>query len=193
MCQTCQLFLHDFLEAGIPKDLALSKQTRIQSLRKILPELTEWIYRFYTRLPKEELDKALLTAARIARRGRPILEYEYLIHTATFNFLKYNVNWVKEEAEYMQLRLIESGYISTREKRGDLHQAYAYVSYMTPRAIICLQDLHEDHIHPKGLMTDLNFTRKPRQIQEDEMTCFDKDDDYQKEILEEVSLDNLYT
>lgn len=188
MCQQCRAFLRDFLEVGVPKSLALASQTRRQSLQKILPELTDWMYRFHSRLQKKEFDTALETASRIARRGRPVHEYEYLLHTATFNFLKFNVQWIRSEVLYLQTLLTESGFIRSN-KQGTMTNAYDYISYMTPRSILCLQELHEDHANPKGIFTNITSFLKPKQA--DEETCYDRDD-YQSEILN-LTDDDLYT
>jgi hypothetical protein len=189
MCQKCRIFLEDFLKAGTPSSLPLTKQIRAKSLSKILPELTDWVYRFHSRVQKDDFDSALKTASRIAKRGRSNPEYEFLIHTATFNLLKFQVQWIRNEVLYLQTLLVESGFIRTN-KQGSMTNAYDYISFMTPRSILCLQELHDDHIHPKGLLTDLRTFAKVKQ--EDETTCFDRDDDYQKEILEEDT-DDLYT
>ena len=79
-----------------------------------------------------------------------------MIQTATFNFLKYEVSWVSTEVDYIKPLLLESGFIKSYEKQGSLTKAYDYISYITPRVILLLQDLHTDHVVPKGLYTDLN-------------------------------------
>lgn len=192
MCQICQSFLEDYLLLGISKELPLTKELRMKSIRNILPELCDWVYRFYRRLPKEEFDKALGNASLIARRGRKLHDYEYLIQTATFNFLRFHLDWIASEVSYMETLLIESGFVRTKNKLGYHSNAYNYISYVVPRIILCLQDLHDDHVHPKGLNTDLSKLFKPKQKDIDSDTCFDSDDDYQKEILEEDT-DDLYT
>lgn len=190
MCNLCKQFLSDFLETGVHKDLPLANHVKIQRLRSVLQDLVDWMYRFYQKLPKEEFDKALITSARIARRDRKLLEYEYLIQTATFNFLKHDVSWVSREVNYIQPLLLESGFIKSYKKQGSLSKAYDYVSYITPRVILVLQDLHDDHRNPKGLYTDLSkLYRKPIHHDTDE-TCADQDD-YMSEILNEE--DDLYT
>lgn len=156
MCHQCLTFLHDFLEISLDKDLPITKQIHMKSLKHVQSELVHWFYNFYKRLPKEDFDKALETASRIARRGRPAREYEHLIQTATFNFLKFSVDWIKQELNYIQPLLLESGFIRSYQKHGDMNAVYNYVSYMTPRVYLVLHNLHEDHIHPKGIYTDLN-------------------------------------
>lgn len=192
MCPICQLFLQDYLLFGISKELPLSKELRMKSIRNVLPELCDWIYRFSQRVSKQEFDNALKNASCIARRGRKLQDYEYLIHTATFNFLKFHVDWIASEVSYLETLLIESGFVRTKNKVGYHSNAYNYISYIVPRIILCLEDLHDDHLHPKGLNTDLSKLFKSKQKDIDTDTCFDKDDDYQKEILEEDT-DDLYT
>ena len=170
MCRVCKQFLSDFLETGIHKELDLSNYIRISSLRSILPELTEWIYRFYQKVSPEEFSMALITSARIARRERNALDYEYLIHTATFNFLKFQLKWIDSEVDYIKSLLIESGFIRTRHKQGNTNKAYDYISYTVPRSILMIQDIHKNHVESQGLMTDLSNLYAPRQdIIEDEL------------------------
>lgn len=162
MCNICKQFLRDFLEIGIQKELPLAKCIQMKYFEMILPDLLDWMYRIYQRLPKEEFDKALMTSARIARRGRKPIDYEYLIQTATFNFLKFQVNWIPSEVDYMKTLLMESGFVKAKESS----KAYDYLSYMFPRVYLVLQDLHDDHENPKGLQTDLNkLFKKPKQEQ----------------------------
>lgn len=191
MCQICQAFLRDFLLHGIPRELPLAKQLHMKSMLNVLPELSDWIYRFYKNLKQEEFERASNNASLIARRGRPVLEYEYLIKTATFNFLKFHHEWISSEVSYMEILLAESGFVRSRTKLGYHSNAYNYISYIVPLAIIALKDLHDDHVKPKGLYTDLSKLYKPQKQKEEKETCADKDDDYQKEILEEVE-DDMY-
>jgi hypothetical protein len=193
MCQLCKGFLRDFLEIHLPQDLPLSKQIRMKSLPHVHSELVDWMFHVYTRLPKQEFEKAVETASRIARRGRPLLDYEYLIQTATFNFLKVSVGWINQEMNYIQPLLVECGFVKSKQKQGDMNTATNYLSYMTPRVIHLLNDLHNDHQYPKGLNTNLTHLNLRPPLQEDEQTCYDRDDDYQKEILDEIDLSDLYT
>ena len=93
----------------------------------------------------------------------------------------------------MKLLLVESGCIKGKDHTKVLLGAQEYISYMLPRVILCLLSLHDDHAKPKGLMTDISspLQFKPRR-QEDEDTVYDRDDDYQRAILEEDT-DDLYT
>jgi hypothetical protein len=157
-----------------------------KAFSRVAPQIADWLYRFYQRLSKQAFDKALMTASRIARRGRPAHEYEFLIHTATFNLLKHDLPWIHSEVSILELLLLESGFIRPRAAA-----AYEYISYMAPRVYLCLHELHNDHVNPKGLNTQLNDLAKPYMRQEDEGTCFDKDD-YQSEVLAEEECDDLY-
>jgi hypothetical protein len=192
MCQICQSFLQDFLLVGIPKEIALAKQLRMKSIRNVLPELSDWIYRFYQKLKKEEFERASGNASLIARRGRALHDYEYLLQTATFNFLKYNLDWVSSEVSYIEILLMESGFVRTSNRIGYHTNAYNYISYIVPLVIVTLQEVHDNHVHPKGLQTDLSKLCSKRRTWNDKETCADRDDDYQKEILEEKD-DDLYT
>ena len=190
MCNACQIFLFDYLTLQIHKDLPLAKQMSMKSLKYIQAELADWIYRFYKRVPKEEFEKALKTASNIARRGRPLHEYESLLHTATFNFLKFSNKWIHEEVQYIQPLLLESGFIRSNQKNKLMSASYDYISYTLPRVFLLLNDLHKDHLEPKGIYTDGS---KMLSTQDDKGTCYDGDLDYQTEILNEVDLRDLYT
>ena len=189
MCNACQIFVFDHLTLNLHKDLPLTKQISMKSLQHIQFELADWIYRFFKRIPKEEFKKALKTASNIARRGRPLHEYEYLLHTATFNFLKFSNDWISQEIQYIQPLLLESGFIRSKQKNGDLNATYNYISYIIPRIYLCIEDIHKDHLEPKGIHTDLT---KMLSRQDDKDTCYDRDLEYQTEILNEVDLSDLY-
>lgn len=193
MCQTCQTFLYDFLRADLSKNHKLTHTIRGKSLQKTLPEFVDWCARMNNRIKEDKFKEAVETANRIARRGRSNAEYEFLIYTATFNFLKVSLPWISEELNYMKLLLVEAGCIKGKDHTKVLLGAQEYISYMLPRVILCLLSLHDDHVKPKGLMTDISspLQFKPRR-QEDEDTVYDRDDDYQKAILEEDT-DDLYT
>lgn len=173
MCNLCQTFLYDFLLVSPHKDLPISKQIRIKSLRKILPEFVHWCQRMNARIQKDEFEKAIETASRIARRGRKLIDYEFLIHTATFNFLKFSLPWLTDEINYMKLLFIEAGVIVGKEYPKVLHHSQEYLSYLVPRTILVLRDLHEDHANPKGLYTDLNKLFISPQQEEKEIELLD--------------------
>jgi hypothetical protein len=188
MCQKCRIFLHDFLGTGINQTLELAKYTRVKSLRLVLPELVDWIYRVYLRLSKETFQKSRQTASRIAKRNRSPLEYEYVLFTATFNMMRFEVPWLREEILYLEYFLYESGFIQYK-KRCFENQAQNYIAYVTTRALIYLYEIHDDHVNPKGIQTPLN-TPIILVPDNDQNTLVDKDD-YQSAVLEED--DDLYT
>lgn len=194
MCQHCRIFLHDFLLVPPHKDLAITKQIRVKNLQKILPEFVDWSLRLNTRIEQKDLDAALLTSSRIASRGRKIYEYEYILHTATSNFLRCSLHWLSSEVDYMKLLLVDRGVLKGRAALTVLRHSQDYLHYTIPRMLLVLRDLHEDHTSPKGIYTDLNkLFPTSRRTEDDISTCFDRDDDYQKEILDEIELDDLYT
>ncbi len=192
MCNKCQSFLYDFLQTGLSKDHKLASQIRAKSFQKTLPEFVDWCFRMNNRIEVQKFNEAVETANRIARRGRSNAEYEFLIQTATFNFLKFSLPWITDELNYMKLLLVEAGCIRGKKHQQVLLGAQEYISYMLPRVILSLMTLHDDHINPKGLMTDVSTPTKLKTMrQDDEDTCVDKDDDYQRAVLEEE--DDLYT
>lgn len=188
MCQHCRIFLQDFLETGISKKIALANSTRQKSLPTILPELLDWMYRIYLRIPKNEFEKAHTNALRIARRNRSLHEYEYVLFTATFNMLRFCVPWLREEILYLEPLLYESGFIKYK-KRCFENDAQNYIAYTATRALLCLYEIHEQHVNPKGIFTPI---ANPIQLEDkDDMeSCADKDD-YQSAVLAED--DDLYT
>jgi hypothetical protein len=193
MCHTCQIFLYDFLQAGLSKDHKLKNQIRTKSFQKTLPEFVDWCSRMNNRIGQQKFHEALEIANRIARRGRSDIEYEFLIQTATFNFLKCSLPWITDELNYMKLLLVEAGCIRGKKYQQVLLTAQEYISFMLPRVILCLINIHDDHVNPKGLMTDVTTLGKFKPMQQDDKdTLYDRDDDYQKAILEEDT-DDLYT
>ena len=185
-CNVCALFLEDFLRAGIPKELEIHKKIRLSSLIRATPDLVDWIHRVYNRLRWKEFERCQELASRISSRGRKQLDYDYLLQTATWNLLKHEVPWLEQEINYMKLLLVEGGVCKGKYVFLVMSVAQELLSYIVPRALQCLHSVHDDHVNPKGLMTDLGFKRDMK-----EETLFDTDD-YQKEILEEDTGD-LYT
>lgn len=179
MCEHCHTFLHDFLVVAPHKDLPLAKQIQVKNLQKVLPDFVDWSLRLSMRIQREDFDTALLTAARIARRGRPLQEYECILHTATSNFLRCKLPWLASEIDYMKLRLIEGGVIKGKVSHTVLRSSQDYLHYSLPRILLMLRDLHEDHTHPKGIYTDLSKLFPTSRQGED--------------LLEEILVDDLYT
>lgn len=193
-CHICHCFLHDFLLTGIPEGIPLKKDLRKLVLPKIAWLFAEWIHRTLNRIEASQIQKAVNSASMIARRGRKEIEYEYLLSTATFNFLKYEVAWLQEEEEYITHLLMESGLLKGKNMFRLMTITKDYIRYTTIRAMYLLKQLHEDHVNPKGLMTNLDhILPRKREVETKEDTLCDRDDDYQKEILEEVDLGDLYT
>ncbi len=100
-CNICTAFLEDFLKAGIPKELTITKKIRSNSLVRIVYDIAPWIQNIYRRLCWKDFEKCYDRASQISQRGRKQIEYEYLLHTATWNLLKYEVPWLEQEINYM--------------------------------------------------------------------------------------------
>lgn len=193
-CKICPFFLQDFLLTGVPEELALSKLLRKKAIGRISVKFAEWIHTIFHKISTEDFLKASTIASRISKRGRKELQYEYILSTATFNLLHYEVPWLKQEETYIVMYLLESSLFKGRNYYSLLNTAKEYIGYTTIRAFYYLREIHDDHVNPKGLMTNLNTTvpHKRKQV-EKEVTLYDRDDDYQKDILEEVDLSDLYT
>jgi hypothetical protein len=168
-CRHCKCFLEDFITGGLHPDHPLFKKLRIKRLHRILPEVSSWLYRIYMRVNRVYFDDSLQLAMRISRRDRKIMEYEALISTACFRFLKYKEKWIPEEVSYLTTILLEASVL----KQVDVDD---YICYMSTRTLAGLYELHKEH----------SITKK-----DDEKTCIDPNDNYQKEILLEE--DDLYT
>ena len=189
-CNVCTVFLEDYLIAGLPKELEIYKKIRVKALNRIVYDFAAWIHRVFRRLAWKDFEKCQETASRISRRGRKQQEYDSLLHTAAWNLLKYEVPWLEDEISYIKLLLLEAGICKGKHVFTVMSIAQELVSHLAPKALICLHTVHDDHVNPKGLMTDVSsLTQKPK-IQEKEETLYDRDDDYQKEVLAED--DDLY-
>ena len=147
-CIYCKKFLSDFLETGIHRDLLLAKRIRHTSITKVLPELTDWMYRIYMMIPTHEFEKAIMTSSKIARRDRTQFEYEYVLHTATFNFLKLRLPYLSSEVDYITTVLLENRFLHSSRSSGSILYIYDYISYTMPRVILQLNGLHVDHEVP---------------------------------------------
>lgn len=192
-CTICPIFLQDFLQTGIPEKIALSKLIRKKSLSTIAQPFAEWIHRLFHKIAAADITKASKTAHQISKRGRSDIEYEFVLCCATFNLLKFEVPWLQEEETYIAIPLIESGLLKGRNAYRLMSSAKEYIGYITIRAFYFLREIHDDHVNPKGLMTNLNTTVQYRKSIEKDETLYDRDDDYQKDILEEVDLSDLYS
>lgn len=191
-CPYCKAFLQDFLQADLDRKIEIQPHIRSHAVHHVLPDFVDWTLRTCQRVTYGNYVDAWKTASRIAKRGRPKHEYEFLLHTATFNFLKFSESWVREEIDYMKPLLLEAGVI----KRCRDHSSVLdkYIGYMLVRSMIALYAIHNDHLEPKGIYTMIEIpTTPPIEEHEERATLVDRDDDYQREILEEVDLDDLYT
>lgn len=195
-CQICSFFLQDFLLTGVPEGISFRKDLKLHILPRISHSFADWIHRVFQKLTHTQIKNASMTAARIAKRGRPAIEYDFVVSTATFNFLKYEAPWLQEEEEFIAISLMERGLFRGKKIATLTITARDYIRYITIKAIKCLEELHEDHRNPKGLLTNLGaFAGKTptNRSEELEKTLYDRDTEYQKEILEEIGLEDLYT
>jgi hypothetical protein len=190
-CRKCSNYLTDFLLAGLPRDLPMLKEIKISSLKNVIDEVVPCIIRLWIQIPKADFDEAFLLASNIARRGRGHSEYESVLYMATTNFMCFRVPWLSKEIEYIKIMLIEAGCVRPKYRRNLMNLAREFVCYILTKSIVLLRLVHEDHMNPKGLMTDISTTL-PKQHKIQIETLSDTED-YQKEILEEVLLDDLYT
>lgn len=138
-----QIFLHDFLEKGIPNDFRLAKTIRIKSLESVLPFISSWIYSLYTKVKPEVFQTAYRKASMIARRGRSFLEYEFVILTATYNLVSYDEPWLISEINYMKYILIEKGVFKGKDNYTVQNHANDFLRYSFSRSFLALYSLQE--------------------------------------------------
>ena len=155
-CKTCQIFLHDFLLTGVPEGISFKKELRVKALPRVAWVFASWIYQFFHRLESRHFQHARRSASLIAKRQRSDVEYEFITSTATFNFLKYEVSWLHGEEELLAMYLAEMGLFRGKTMCGLMMLIKDYIRYNTIRAFYLLQQIHEDHVKPKGLMTSLD-------------------------------------
>jgi hypothetical protein len=149
---------------------------KAKNLHRVVPDLVQWYSSLSERIPQKDFEDAVLTASRIARRGRGTVEYEILINTSTFNLLRQKLPWIQSELEILKVLLVEAGVFQKREDwRWCLTLAQGYLAYTTPRTLLLLQEIHRDHSKGPGLVV---------WKKDDETTCVG-DDDYQREILDD--------
>lgn len=196
-CQRCKVFLEDYLSHGLHRELEIYKKMRKQSLSGLSHEIVNWILMIHCRVRSCDVEKAFQVAQRIARRGRKLAEYQYLLYTATFNFLKFEIPWLEQELDYMKVLLVSAGVFRGKNMGRLFSDAKDFIAYMTTSCLFCLFEIHDDHEHPKGLQTNVNSLSQTLsekiEHKEETVSLYDRDDDYQKEILEEVDLGDLYT
>jgi hypothetical protein len=192
-CLRCQHFLEDYLCEGLPGELDILTKMRKKKYTCLIPEICHWILEFSSRVHTKQFEKAKTIANNIARRGRKQVDYEYLLSTATFNLLKYELPWIETEINYPKVRLAEEGVFHGKHANSLLFQSQEFLAYLAVSCFLLLQEVHDDHVNPKGLQTNVGSVGKKQYKKESEETLSDRDDDYQKEILNEVDLDDLYT
>ena len=185
MCKSCLQFLEAFLETGLPEGVPMARLLRIRALSRVIPELAPWFLSVFPKIPTEDYQTALKTASRIAKRGRGAIEYDLLIKTSVCNLLKHQYPWIQKEMDIMKVLFVEAGVFQDKERdwKWRLTMAQGYLTYMLPRVYEILSDLHSSHAG--GFVPDATVVAI-RIPEEDEATLFDRDDDYQREILMEV-------
>ena len=179
-CTRCQSFVRDYLCLGIPSSIPFSKDVRTKIPPEAVFHVSDWILHVSQKIPKESLDKASETANRIARRGRPQSEYSLLLQSSTFNFLSFEFPWLSREVQFLQTLLLELNLFKGRHYATLKNTAWSYIAYMTINLLSCLHEIHYEHT-----------TKKP--YLKDETDTVVGDMGYQKEILDEVDLSDLYT
>ena len=183
MCSVCLQFLEDFLDTAFPKGVPLSDLLRRKSLKRLVPTLAPWFLHLQSRIPREDYRIAAETASRIARRGRGALEYDMLLKTSMCNLLKHKNPWIQHEIDLMKVLLVEGSLFQGMDMGMRFTFAQTYLVYMIPHVYGILLDLHTCHEAP----TRVAPQEAPiRFYEEDEDTLYDRDDDYQREILMEV-------
>ena len=156
VCQHCKSFLHDFLHPELHKDLDLAKRLHKKRLTAIRSCLADWIFTIYSKLNKEDFDSSLRLASCIAQRGRPPIEYEFVVLCATFRLLKCKVPWLANELGYMKVLLLEQSLFQKNNKSVLATYADDYLAYITSRTLVALYTLHDDHLNPKGILSNTN-------------------------------------
>lgn len=185
MCSLCLQFLEDFLATGLPAGLPMARLLRIRALSRVIPELASWFLSLHAKIPKKDFASAQESASRIAKRGRGAIEYDLLIKTSMCNLLKHQHPWIQKEMDIMKVLFVEAGVFQDKERdwKWLLSMSQGYLTYMLPRVYEILSDLHSSHTGGFVPDTPVVVIRIP---DDDEDTLYDRDDDYQREILMEV-------
>lgn len=161
-CSLCQAFLLDSLDTGISADSPFASKIHRKAFTTCIPEFASWLLLIHSRISKEEFNDALSIASRIARRNRSVSEYEILIHTATYNLLCFERDWLRKETSYIQLVLLEAGCFRGKQSVHVESVAMDYLRYKVPRVLLCLQELHTEHAfplrdtYPKEILVDMD-------------------------------------
>lgn len=190
-CKACSIFLYDFLLTGTPKELHISKKIREKNLKTCSVELSKWILHIHEKLPQPSYEKALRVAKQITERLHKDNLNDPMFFRTTYNMLHYNVSWLGSETEFIKVILIESNLFEGRDIKMLHHIAREYLEYILPKSLFFLHVIHNDHLHPKGLRTNIDslIPKKKKEVKKTK-TLHDPDD-YQREVLEEKD-DDLY-
>ena len=192
-CKSCRLFVQDFLPFALSRDHPLYPKIRSKNLEKIASELSEILSHISHKLPKKDYEKAWETSNRIARRGRPLFEYEAVLNLSTLNLLKFSHPWMSAELSSVPYLLMEMAVVKSRDRKGVQRETWDYLNYLIPVVLRCIYEIHDDHLHPKGIYTNVGSMIQARRYtnEDDRTTLYDRDD-YMSEILNEPD-DDLYT
>ncbi len=86
--------------------------------------------------------------------------------------------------------LMEAGVIRPKDRKTLTKHTWDYLNYLIPAVLRCLYEIHEDHAHPKGLMTPATTFLMPKAKEEAKSETLADKEDYMSEILAED--DDLY-
>lgn len=155
-CQKCYGYIQDYIHLGVPHTLTFRQYLNLKHSQKVFDFLAKSCLEIKNRLTVEEYNKAVLTASRIARRGRNLLDYSFLIQTAILNFLRFEIPWFRKEIDVIKCYLIEEGFIRHKVSYYALKAADEYLCFMFPQLLGIIFIIHNDHMNPKGLHTDVH-------------------------------------
>lgn len=157
-CSYCSQFLMDFLPMAIHQNLDLYQKIKHQHMKKIGSLLVPWIFHLQKKIQPNDFQNAFENASKIARRDRKLWDYDLLIHTAVFNFMKFRLDWLTDEMEYMKIILVESSFIKSSSSFYAMKYAQEYIAYIVGKSLMQLRLLHKDHLQPKGVDTNISTT-----------------------------------
>lgn len=157
-CSYCSQYLMDYLPMAIHQNLDLHGKLKHKHSKKIVPSLVSWIFHIQKKLLSDHFHQAYANASKIARRDRSQWDYDLLIHTAVTNFMKLRLDWLTDEMDYMKIILVENSFIQSSSSFYAMKYAQDYIAYILPKSLLLLKDLHKDHIHPKGIDTNISKT-----------------------------------
>lgn len=158
ICPYCSQFLMDFLPLAIHQNVDLYEKIKHQHTKKISHSLVTWIFHIQKKLHPDDFQKAFENASKIARRDRKAWEYDLLIHTAITNFMKFRLDWLTDEIDYMKIILVECSFIKSSSSFYAMKYAQDYIAYIVGKSLMQLRLMHQDHLQPKGLDTNISTT-----------------------------------